>query len=77
VRGCGLMLGIELVTDKATKEPNLELAALLGERFTDEMGVIIRNVNQNLIFSPPLIFTREACDEVADAVRSMLERYGA
>lgn len=76
VRGCGMMLGIELVKDKATKEPDLDLATLLGERFTDEKGVIIRNVNQNLIFSPPLVFTREACDEVVDAVREMLKRYG-
>ena len=76
VRGKGMMLGIELVKDRETKEPAVELAAELGERFTDEMGVIIRNVEQNLIFSPPLIFTREDCDEVAAAVRTMLEKYG-
>jgi putrescine aminotransferase len=76
VRGCGLMLGIELVKDQESKEPHLELAGALGEKFTDEMGVIIRNVEQNLIFSPPLIFTREDCDEVAAAVRAMLEKYG-
>jgi putrescine aminotransferase len=77
VRGCGLMLGIELVKDRDTKEPDVELAGVLGEKFTDEMGVIIRNVEQNLIFSPPLIFTREDCDEVAAAVRAMLEKYGS
>ncbi|MBS1861832.1 MAG: aspartate aminotransferase family protein [Actinobacteria bacterium] len=76
VRGKGLMLGIELVKDRETKEPAVELAEELGERFTDEAHVIIRNVEQNLIFSPPLVFTREDCDEVVAAVRAMLEKYG-
>jgi putrescine aminotransferase len=77
VRGKGLMLGIELVKDRETKEPAVELAATLGEKFTDEMGVVIRNVEQNLIFSPPLIFTHDDCDEVAAAVRTMLEKHGS
>jgi len=76
VRGTGLMLAIELVTDKGTKEPNVELGALLGARFTDETHVIIRNIENNLIFSPPLVFTRDDCDEVVDAVESMLKQYG-
>lgn len=74
VRGRGLMLAIELVKDKASKEPALELGAALGRRFTDETGVIIRNINNTLIFSPPLIFTKEDCDEVADAVELMINR---
>jgi adenosylmethionine-8-amino-7-oxononanoate aminotransferase len=74
VRGLGLMLGIELVTDKATKEPALELGKQLGERFFRETGVIVRTIGSTLIFSPPLVFTRDDCDEVIGAVRSMLER---
>jgi PLP-dependent transaminase len=77
VRGRGLMLGIELIEDKETKAPNLALAAELGERFTDEMHVIIRNIEQHLIFSPPLVSTREDCDQIADAVRTMIERYAS
>jgi adenosylmethionine-8-amino-7-oxononanoate aminotransferase len=76
VRGKGMMLGIELVQDRQTKEPAVALAGELGERFTDEKRVIIRNVEQNLIFSPPLVFTHEDCDEVVDAVRTMIEKYG-
>ncbi len=75
VRGKGLMLGIELVEDRETKEPAVALAEQLGERFTDEAGVIVRNVGQNLIFSPPLVFTRDDCDELVGAVRSMIEKY--
>jgi len=74
VRGRGLMLGIELVKDQATREPDPELGAMLGERFMDEAGVIIRNIENALIFSPPLVFTRADCDQVVDAVRMMLER---
>ena len=77
VRGFGLMLGVELVKDKTSKEPALELGALLGERFTPETGVIVRSVDNNLIFSPPLVFTREDCDEVAAAVRTMLAKHAA
>jgi adenosylmethionine-8-amino-7-oxononanoate aminotransferase len=75
VRGKGLMLGIELVEDRETKEPAVKLADVLGEKFTDEAGLIVRNVENHLIFSPPLIFTREECDKVADTVRSMIEKY--
>jgi putrescine aminotransferase len=75
VRGRGLMLGIELVEDRETKEPAVALSEVLGEKFTAEAGVIVRNVENNLIFSPPLIFTREDCDEVAATVRSMIEKY--
>lgn len=35
-----------------------------------ETGVLIRNVDQQRIFSPPWVFTREARDQVADAVRT-------
>jgi adenosylmethionine-8-amino-7-oxononanoate aminotransferase len=74
VRGLGLMLGIELVSDKATKEPALDLGKEIGERFFRETGVIVRTIGSTLIFSPPLVFTREDCDAVVTAVRSMLER---
>lgn len=74
VRGSGLMLGIELVKDQATREPNAELGGILADRFMDETGVIIRNIDNALIFSPPLVFTRDDCDEVAAAVRTMLMR---
>jgi putrescine aminotransferase len=77
VRGRGLMLGVELVTDKATKEPDTELGTLLGERMTSETGVIVRSIGNTLIFSPPLIFTRGDCDEVVEAVRQMIVKYAS
>ena len=44
VRGRGLMLGIELVEDKVSKKPAVELGKALGERFVQETGVFVRNV---------------------------------
>ncbi len=61
VRGKGLMIGIELVSDRATKQPWPELAAAL-RRACCERGVIIevgghyRNVAR---FLPPLVITRQ------------------
>jgi putrescine aminotransferase len=75
VRGFGMMLGIELVQDKTTKEPNVQLADRLTERFTEDTGVIIRSVANHLILSPPLVFTRDDCDEVVDAIRGMITKY--
>jgi diaminobutyrate-2-oxoglutarate transaminase len=60
VRGRGLMIGIELVSDQASKQPWPELAASL-RRACCERGVIIevgghyRNVAR---FLPPLVITR-------------------
>jgi putrescine aminotransferase len=74
VRGRGLMLGIELVTDKDTKEPATALGKALGVRFVPETGVFVRNVFNALVLSPPFTFQREHCDAVVDALRTMLER---
>jgi putrescine aminotransferase len=74
VRGRGLMLGIELVTDKETKEPATDLGKALGARFVPETGVFVRNVFNALVLSPPFTFQREHCDAVVDALRTMLER---
>ena len=66
IRGKGLMLAIELVTDKSSKEsftpgdPFLELIQDLTRR----EGLLIRNLGSNLIISPPLVFSSEDVDEM-------------
>ena len=68
IRGAGLFLGIELVSDKATKA-TFKDAALL-EWLTDQMrerGLILRNDGRNdptTQLCPPLVITREECDRV-------------
>ena len=70
VRGLGLMLGVELVRDRKTKEPlapdDPRLKALT--RYCVEHGVLIRCVGHKLILSPPLTFTRANADEAIEVI---------
>jgi len=69
VRGKGLMIGIELVADPQTRRP-FDLSENFGARIWDrciEQGVLIRNLADIFIISPPLTFTTEHADRVVDA----------
>lgn len=81
VRGKGLFLGAELVSDRATKDPVAEaqVQAVVGDCMGQ--GVIIgatnRSVpgrNNTLCFSPALIATKDDIDEVISAVDGALGR---
>jgi len=74
VRGKGLLLGVELVKDKATKEP-VDNATIQG--VVDgcrKLGVIVGRSNggraggMTIALSPPLIITRAECDRIVDAL---------
>ncbi len=74
VRGCGLVMGIELVKDKRTKEPAPELARMLIDRCA-ERGLIVGSVGMygNVIrVAPPLVITREQADESLAAMEGAL-----
>ena len=64
VRGKGLMIGIELVKDRQTKERAVEERnALVQEAF--RRGVLILGAGRNAIrLAPPLVFTRDLADSV-------------
>jgi adenosylmethionine-8-amino-7-oxononanoate aminotransferase len=69
VRGKGLMLAVELVADRKTKKP-FDLSEDFGARIWErcvEKGVLIRNLADTFIISPPLTFTKEHVDIVVDA----------
>ncbi len=71
VRGIGLVAAVELVKDKATKEP-FDPAGTVGiylSKQTQKHGLIIRALGDIIAFSPPLIMTGEEIDE-------MLVRFG-
>lgn len=84
VRGKGLLLGVELVKDKATKEPypaSFGLAGKATEALIEE-GVIVYpgtgnadgiNGDQFLV-CPPLIITKDQADELVEKVVRAFEK---
>ncbi|MGH9255623.1 MAG: aminotransferase class III-fold pyridoxal phosphate-dependent enzyme, partial [Vicinamibacterales bacterium] len=66
VRGRGLMIGIELVRDRHTKERATdERNALVRECFTH--GLLVLGAGRNAIrLSPPLVFTRQHADTAVE-----------
>jgi 4-aminobutyrate aminotransferase len=74
VRGKGLMIGIELVRDRHTKErATTERDALVMELF--KRGLLVLAAGPNVVrLSPPLVFTKEQADT---AVRILDEALSA
>ncbi|MFH1922809.1 MAG: adenosylmethionine--8-amino-7-oxononanoate transaminase [Planctomycetota bacterium] len=70
VRQCGLIAGIELVRDKAAKQP-YPWAEKRGIRATDHArgeGVLLRPLGNVIVILPPLVITLEELDRIAGAV---------
>ena len=62
VRGLGLMLGVEFVKDKTSREPDAKLRDRV-EMASFERGLILLGAGTNTIrWSPPLILTKENVD---------------
>src|SRR3989440_5629595 len=62
VRGMGMMLGVEFVTDRSSKKPDPELRDRV-EMASFERGLILLGAGPNSIrWSPPLILSRENVD---------------
>ncbi|WP_334064478.1 aspartate aminotransferase family protein [Limimaricola cinnabarinus] len=76
VRGAGLIAGLELVADKATKRPfdPIGKAGLMAFEIGHEEGLIIRNVGDTLALCPPMIVTEDDIDEIVDKMGRILER---
>jgi 4-aminobutyrate aminotransferase len=72
VRGLGLMIGIELVKDKATKERAPELRDRLVQ-MCFERGLLVLGAGPNTIrLSPPLVLTAEQADWAVDTIAECL-----
>ena len=66
VRGIGLIAGVELVANKATKAPFDPKLGIGGvARFAQEHGLIVRAMGDSFGFSPPLIITSAELDDLA------------
>lgn len=76
-RGVGLVAGLELVADKATKrafEPSKGVAARCV-RFAEEEGLIVRALsNDTVSICPPLIISPEEIDELFARLGRALDR---
>lgn len=70
VRGRGLMIAVELVKDRATKEPFSPVdsyPSTVSDKCLDN-GVMLRTIVNKFIISPPLIFTKAHADEVTSVL---------
>jgi adenosylmethionine-8-amino-7-oxononanoate aminotransferase len=70
VRGRRLMMCVEYVADKATREP-LPEAANISRRIAqrcESKGLLVRPLGHLDIMSPPLIWTRRECDILVDTL---------
>lgn len=70
VRGKGLMLAIDLVNDKATREP---ISPMSGYAYSvaeaaRRHGAIVRPVGTKIILSPPLVIQRSEVDQIVSAL---------
>ena len=73
-RGEGLFLGLELVRDKKSKEPNTELASIVQNKLK-ESGIMVGTDGPfvNVIkVKPPICFTKENADELAETIDQIL-----
>ncbi|WP_131113778.1 aminotransferase class III-fold pyridoxal phosphate-dependent enzyme [Lichenihabitans psoromatis] len=78
VRGLGLMIGIELVKNPDTKEA-FAASANYGSRIAEkckQQGVLLRNLGDTFILSPPLVLTKAQADTIADTFESAITDVG-
>lgn len=74
-RGVGLMAGIELVADKASKrpfDPSLKVGTYLMMR-AREYGLIVRAIGDIVVCAPPLIISEDEIDELGKRFHRALE----
>ncbi len=74
VRGAGLIAGVELVADKASKtkfEPGRVGPYFFGRGH--EHGVVLRNIGDTICFCPPLIITEAEIDETVSRFAKALD----
>lgn len=79
IRGAGLMLGVEIVEDKAKRTP-FSPAQAVGPTFDKiayRNGLIVRCMGDTLGMSPPLIIGEAEVDEIADKFAKSLRELEA
>jgi len=76
VRGVGLMLAVEFVSDRETKEPipAFDPYFIAIQEICRKEGVWVRIQANKMIFSPPLVFEKKHVDKALDAVHTALNK---
>ncbi|MEU7483884.1 aspartate aminotransferase family protein [Streptomyces sp. NPDC042319] len=75
VRSVGMMLAVELVADRTTREPlPVRPERMPHDVIRRETGVIVRDSAHSIVLSPPLVMTEAEVKETVTAMRSVLER---
>ena len=72
VRGRGLMVGVEMVSDKAKRTP-MQRSSDIPQRLAREAyqrGAMVRISGPNMILSPPLVMTVEEVDHLVDILEA-------
>ena len=75
-RAHGLLAGIEIVADKATRErfPGDGMAGSICRDHAIAGGLMMRAVGDTMILSPPLVWTRDTIDDAVTRVLAALDR---
>jgi 4-aminobutyrate aminotransferase-like enzyme len=77
VRGMGLLFGVELVSDRSTKEPDADAATFVMQR-AKSMGVLVSTdgPHRNVVkMKPPICVTRDDADELTRVLDTVLTEY--
>lgn len=75
IRGMGLSIGVELVTDRITKNRNSLAAAKICYRCY-EKGIILTFLNGNILrIQPPLIITKQEMSKALNIIDSTIKEY--
>jgi len=75
VHGLGLLLGMEIVEDKASKVPWARAADII-RRSSRDKGVLIHvagTTRHILSISPPMIITKDEADRVCDVLAEVIK----
>ena len=79
VRGKGLMLAVDIVADKSTKE-GFPISVNAGQSVFNkclERGIIARPVGDRIILSPPIILDNSHCDTIIAALSEALDEFAS
>lgn len=75
VRGWGLMIGVEIVKERETRQPDKDLAFTLSQRFLSDYQIIVfpEGVHCNVLkIKPPMCLTLEDCQMFVSGLDAIL-----